>query len=176
MVKTRKFNDICSAIISLVFIIGTQSKIVHAIPPETGEHVANLADAAVKTGEAASLQAETCGHIAGHAANGAGPALPNLPNGQGGIPPVGELGTANLKAPGMPGGPPAPGKPPIYFPLARPETPGARMANTIGFTGALGFICLNAYWGNPVAVFGCTVMLGKWFLQALGVEVYFGPK
>lgn len=167
MVKTRKFSDICSGIISLVFIIGSQP--AHAIPPEAGEHVANLADAAVKAGEATPIKADTCGRIAGHAANAC--------NGPVGVP-IGELTPANLQGPGMPGQvmPGGPGKPPIFLPIPRPETPGARMANTVGFTGALGYICLNAYWGNPMAVLGCTVMLTQWFLQTLGVGIPFGRK
>ena len=87
--------------------------------------------------------------------------------GNGGGPPVQALPVAQ----GLPGGPTLPVKPPIYVPLARPETAVARGANTFLFMGSIGWVCLNAYWGNPVVIAGCTVIAATWFARVLGVNI-----
>ena len=71
--------------------------------------------------------------------------------------------------PGGPPGPPAPGKPPIMLPIGRPESSLARGVNTFAFLGSIGYVCLNAYWGNPVALAGCFAMVSTWLGSTLGL-------
>lgn len=71
-----------------------------------------------------------------------------------------------LSVPPAPG-PPFPGQPPIFMPIGRPVTPRARLANTVFFTGSFAYTCLNAYWGNPVALAGCSIMVATWFARTL---------
>lgn len=161
IVTSKKFKNICSAFLSLAIACGSRLQVANAIPPEAGEHIAKAADAAVNAGEAATLTAETTGRVAAGVANKAAP-----------------VGIAGAQKPvlnmpitaGMPGSPGGPGMPPIYMPLGRPVTPGSRIANTVFYGGSLLCICVNAYWGNPVAIAGCSVMVLTWFGTILGVN------
>jgi hypothetical protein len=167
VVQTKKFQNICSALFSAVLVLGGQARVSNAIPPEAGEHIANAADAAVNAGQVADLAPNIGGRVAGGVANAAGP----LPLANQNPVPVKDLPIA--KAPGLPGyagGPPVPGPPPVYMPLGRPITPVARTTNSILFTSSLAWICVNAYWGNPVALAGCSVMVAAWFGNVLGVS------
>ena len=49
-----------------------------------------------------------------------------------------------------------PSNPPPFFIPDKPRLVGARVANTAAFTAALGVICLNAAWGEPVAILMCS--------------------
>lgn len=73
--------------------------------------------------------------------------------------------------PGGPGGPLSPGQPPVCLPLPRPCTPATRGANTVIFAGSFAWICVNAYWGNPVAIAGCSAMFIGWVANALGIRI-----
>lgn len=163
VIQTKKFQNICSTLFSCMLVIGSQAQVSNAVPPEAGEHLANAADAAVNAGQAADLAPNIDGRIAGGVANAPGPRpLTNQNN----------IPVKDLPAPGLPGGaggPPLPGQPPIYMPLARPVTPVARTTNSLMFTGSFAWICINAYWGNPVALAGCSVMVVTWFANVLGV-------
>ena len=55
----------------------------------------------------------------------------------------------------MPIGQTGPTSPSFYIP-DKPRLVGPRAVNTIAFTGALGVICLNAAWGEPVAILMCS--------------------
>lgn len=49
--------------------------------------------------------------------------------------------------------------PSFYIPFYIPDKPrlvGPRAVNTVAFTTALGVICLNAAWGEPVAILMCS--------------------
>jgi hypothetical protein len=95
--------------------------------------------------------------IAAGAANGVRPTVVNPGVGNPYLPLQSKPAPPGL--PGGPGGPPLPGQPPIYMPLGRPITPQARTANSIFFAGSIGWICLNEYWGSPIALVGCTSMV-----------------
>ena len=41
-----------------------------------------------------------------------------------------------------------------------PVTPAGQYANTVGLIVAVGWICLNGAWGNPIFMAGCVGMLG----------------
>ena len=108
------------------------------------------------------MQPDVNGRIAGGVANAAGPKP---------LHPVPGVQPNRPGLPGAPGGPPKPGQPPIYMPLGRPVTPTARTLNTVAFTGSFAWVCLNAYWGNPVAIAGCSVMVIAWFANLLGIHI-----
>ena len=171
VIQTERFQNICSGLFSAVLILGSHGQVSNAIPPEVGEQIAEAAEAAVNAGQAADLVPKIDGRVAAAAANAPGlqPLIPQNP-----------VPVANLpQAPGLPGdpgdpgGPPLPGHPLIYMPLGRPITPVCRTANTILFTGSFACICVNAYWGNPVAIAGCTVMVISWFGKVLGISLSF---
>ena len=63
-----------------------------------------------------------------------------------------------------------PTNPPLFY---RPDKPGSvatRAVNTVAFTTALGVICLNAAWGEPVAIMMCSSGLVG-IVYKLGKEV-----
>lgn len=165
VVSSKKFQNICSALF-FIGASGIQSPAsANAFPAEAGEHIAAAADAAVNSGTVTCDIPGSAAPIAGAVANEGHKALPNLQVGNkgnfGGLPP----------APLTPA--PAPGQPPIYMPLPRPITPVSRTLNTAVFTGSFAYICLNAYWGNPVAIAGCNVMVATWFFRVLGSRYAF---
>ena len=59
-----------------------------------------------------------------------------------------------MPAPG-PGGP-GPASPPSFYIPDKPGKVGPRAINTVAFTASLGVICLNAVWGEPVAIIMCS--------------------
>lgn len=59
-----------------------------------------------------------------------------------------------MPAPG-PGGSGPTSSPSFYIP-DKPGKIGLRAMNTVAFTASLGVICLNAVWGEPVAVIMCS--------------------
>ena len=59
-----------------------------------------------------------------------------------------------MPAPG-PGGP-GPVSPPSFYIPDKPAKVGPRAMNTVAFTASLGVICLNAIWGEPIAVIMCS--------------------
>ena len=59
-----------------------------------------------------------------------------------------------MPAPG-PGGP-GPTSPPSFYIPDKPQKVGPRAINTVAFTASLGVVCLNAVWGEPVAVLMCS--------------------
>ena len=70
---------------------------------------------------------------------------------------MGQLRAIPPGGPGMsPGGPASP--PSLYIP-PKPGSTGARAVNTVLFTGAMGIICINAAWGEPVAILMCSTGL-----------------
>lgn len=164
MVCSDKFKDMCMGVFTIIATVGQLGAPVHAIPPEAGGHAAAAADAAVNNGEAAKLIPDGAAAAKDMTRTVAGAAAA-IPNGNG-MPQ-----TMFGRPPGTPGGPPAPGQPPVYMPLPRPMTPLGRGANTIFFGGSVAWICVNAYWGNPIAIAGCTVMVATWFANVLGVRL-----
>jgi hypothetical protein len=64
---------------------------------------------------------------------------------------------------GMPIGPAigqrGPTDAPSFYIPDKPRLVGPRAVNTVAFTTALGIICLNAAWGEPVAIMMCSTGL-----------------
>lgn len=51
---------------------------------------------------------------------------------------------------------PGPTSPPSFYIPDKPRKVGPRAMNTVAFTASLGVICLNAVWGEPVAILMCS--------------------
>jgi hypothetical protein len=77
--------------------------------------------------------------------------------------------SGNLAPAGGPGAGNPSDLPSFYLP-AKPKAVGPRAANTVAFTAALGVICLNALWGEPVAIVMCTTGLST-IVYKLGKEI-----
>lgn len=69
-------------------------------------------------------------------------------------PPIGKIGPTIGQI-----GQPSPTDPPSFYVPGKPQLVGTRAANTVAFTAALGVICLNAAWGEPVAILMCSTGL-----------------
>ena len=172
VIKSKRFGDTLSGLFSVILILGSNARPTNAIPVEAGECIAQAA------AEAASeipqgVPATLGGTAAGRAAGTPAPApLPTVVPDVGGHNPFGRTGLPGTPlGPGGPGGPPGPGQPPVFMGIPRPATPLLRSGNTMVFAGSIGWVCLNAYWGNPVAIAGCTTMVGVWFLSVLGIKI-----
>jgi len=61
---------------------------------------------------------------------------------------------AGQRGPGI--GQPGPTNPPSFYIPDKPRLASVRAANTVAFTTALGVVCLNAAWGEPVAIIMCS--------------------
>jgi hypothetical protein len=62
-----------------------------------------------------------------------------------------------------------PTNPPSFYIPDKPQLVGPRAINTVAFTTSLGVICLNAAWGEPIAIAMCTTGL-------MGVAYKLGTK
>ena len=152
-IKSKWFRDVLSGVCSIILIVGSNARPVNAIPLD-GIPVEAGACIAQAAAEAASEMPKAVpAAVVGTAALAPGPApLENVP---------GALGHQSFTKIG------APGQPPIFIGLPRPVTTPARIGNTIAFGGSVGWICINAYWGNPAAIAGCSVMVATWFFSVL---------
>lgn len=172
-IKSKQFRNIISGLFSVILILGSNARPANAIPAEAGECIADIAEAAAAEMPQGVPAGTVAGTAAGRAAAAPGPApLPAAGAAAGRGAGRFELGTPGAPlGPGGPGGPPAPGQPPIHLGIPRPVTTLSRGGNTVIFAGSIGWICLNAYWGDPVAIAGCSVMIGTWFLSVIGIRV-----
>ena len=59
---------------------------------------------------------------------------------------------------------------PSFYVPPKPGSVGSRAVNTVLFTTALGVLCLNAAWGEPVAILICSYGLVE-IAYKLGKEV-----
>jgi hypothetical protein len=176
-IKSKRFRDIVYGIAYFTLVVGVNVRPTNAIPPEAGEHIAKAA------AEAAS---EMPNNIPVIVQGAAGPA-PVKPIGAD-LPPAvpaaghngfyqGYNGFRQFTPPGAPGGyggpggPPLPGQPPIMVGIPRPSTGVLRVGNTVIFAGSISWICLNAYWGNPIALIGCSGMVVGLLAEALGMKI-----
>ena len=64
---------------------------------------------------------------------------------------AGKIGAGAINSPIV-----QPTNPPAYYIPDKPKLVGSRALNTVAFTTALGVICLNAAWGEPVAILMCS--------------------
>ena len=73
----------------------------------------------------------------------------------------------------MPDPGPGPASPPSFYIPDKPRKVGPRAMNTVAFTASLGVICLNAVWGEPVAILMCSSgLMGIAYRLAKEVVIY----
>jgi hypothetical protein len=169
--KEKRVQSYIGAVAIALLTLGSQAKPTNAIPPEYGEAANEMLNQAAQNGAAAAggvPQVPPIGKIQGQmpvapgnpqnvlyampieqqriiAAQQTGrmgpvPGMPNMPKGS----PMGQ------------GGPPGPSNPPSFYIPGKPVLVITRGVNTLAFTTAMGVICLNAAWGEPVAILMCS--------------------
>jgi len=159
--KSKRVQKHLVAVVVALFTLGTYSRSASAIPADYGEAANEMLNQAAQNGAAA-------GNV---------PAVPPIGQIKGQVPlalenqrctisamPIeqqhliaaqqaGQMGP--MPGPGI-GGPNGPTNPPAFYIPGKPKAVGPRAANSIAFTTALGIICLNASWGEPVAILMCS--------------------
>lgn len=167
LMKSKRFQSYITAVFFALIALGSCARPSAAIPPEYGEAVNGVLDQAAQHGAAA----------------------PPIGPIQGRVPPVGQMqgqvpvaqANSQFILPAMSmeqqrviaaqqAGIQGPTNPPSFYVPDKPRLRGPRIANTAAFTTALGVICLNAAWGEPVAIIMCsTGLMGLTY--RLGKEV-----
>lgn len=171
LMKTKQFQSRVTAVFFTWLALGSYAQPSLAIPPEYGEAANEILNQAAQNGAAGGV-----------------PAAPPIGQIQGQVPLVQQnpqcfipampieqqrlIGAQQMG--GMPKGPAinqgGPTNPPSFYIPHKPISIATRAANTVAFTTAVGVICLNAAWGEPVAILMCsTGLLGVAY--KLGKEV-----
>jgi hypothetical protein len=169
LMKTKKFQNYITAVFFALLTLGSYAQPSSAIPPEYGEAANEMLNQAAQNGAAGGVPAvPPIGEIAGQVPvvkENPQFVLPAMPieqqrliagqqAGQRG-PAIGKLG---------------PTDPPVFYIPDKPMLARTRAVNTVAFTTALGVICLNAAWGEPVAIIMCSSGLAG-LAYKLGKEV-----
>lgn len=150
LVQNEKFQNHCISVASALVTLSFYATPASAIPPEYGEAVngiVNNMDPVVPPVGAGTINAQQ--NV--------------LPKG------VGEPGRVNLY--GQNGHLPINGQNPIGVPQKPIQPPACKLpgpplssagqyTNTVFLIGSVGWICLNASWGNPVFAYGCVGIVG----------------
>ena len=146
LMKTNKFKNYITAVFFALLTLGSYAQPSLAIPPEYGQaanNVVNGIDQAVPPlGDAAGVA-----HVGGNAARGN--PVPNQ------LDQIGQGGRVNLNPPIQPNQQVQPVKVPAWRLPPAPVTPAGQYANTAALVAAVGWICLNGAWGNPIFMGGC---------------------
>lgn len=156
----KKTQTYLGGVAVAVLTLGSQAAPANAIPPEYGEAANEIINQAAQNGAAGGVPvAPPIGRIEGQVPVAQGnpqfvvPAMPLEQQRLLAAQQMGQLG-------GMPKGPTigqtGPTNPPSFYIPDKPILVGPRAVNTVAFTTALGVICLNAAWGEPVAILMCS--------------------
>lgn len=172
LLKNKKFQSHMMSVLAAFVTIISYAPDVQAIPAEYGEAVNEALNQAGQAGAAGGVPAgPPIGKITGQVPvgnqNGCLSAMPTeqqrLLAGQ-------QTGQA---VPGILGqGGQAPTNPPSFFIPPKPLASGPRVINTVAFGGSMLIICLNAMWGEPVAIVMCSAGLVNLAYQ-VGTEIFF---
>ena len=174
LMKTKRFQSHMTAIFFALLTLGSYAQPSSAIPPEYGEAVNEMFNQAAQNGVPGGVpEAPPIGPIAGKVPVNQGNTqfvLPAMPVEQQRI-------IAAQQAGYMPKGPAIeqikPTDPPSFYIPQKPRAVGPRLVNTVAFTTALGVICLNAAWGEPVAIMMCSSgLVGLAYKLAKDVVVF----
>ena len=160
LMKTKRFQSHVTAVFFAFLALGIYAQPSSAIPPEYGEAANEILNQAAQNGAAGGVPAAPpIGQIQGQVPMAQGNPqclIPAMPIEQQHLIAAQQMG-------GMPKGPAigqrGPTNPPSFYIPGKPGSVGTRAANTVAFTTALGVICLNATWGEPVAIVMCTTGL-----------------
>ena len=157
LMKTKRFQSHVTAIFFALMALGSYAPPSSAIPPEYGEAANEILNQAAQNGAAGGVPAAPIiGQIQGQVPMAQGNpqcVISAMPIEQQRLIAAQQMG-------GMPKGPAiiqrGPTNPPSFYIPDKPGSVGARAVNTVAFTTALGIICLNAAWGEPVAILMCS--------------------
>ena len=152
VVKSERFQRHMGSVCIATMAVASHARPVSAIPPEYWEAAANIA-------EGAGQAIPPLGDVAGTAnpMQGVGdPGRVHLP---------GQYGTCGYVPPNQNHGGPnfdqLPQQPFSTWKLPGPPmTPKSQYVNTFLIISSVGWICLNASWGNTILVYGCIGIVG----------------
>ena len=172
LMKTKRFQSHVTAMFFALVAIGSYAQTSSAIPPEYGEAANEFINQAAQNGAAGGVPGTPpIGRIEGQVPVAQGNAqcfVQAMPIEQQRMLAAQQTGHA---MPGMPpGGLEGPVGPPSFYIPDKPRSVGPRAVNTVAFTTALGIVCLNAAWGEPVAIMMCSSGLVG-LVYKLGKEV-----
>ena len=162
LMKTKRFQSHVTAMFFALLAIGSYAQPSSAIPTEYGEAANEFINQAGLNGPAGGVPVTPpIGQVEGQM-----PVVPGntqcfvqaMPIEQQRILAAQQMGR---QMPGMPpgmppGGPGGPIGPPSFYIPEKPTAIRSRTINTAAFTAALGVVCLNAAWGEPVAIMMCS--------------------
>ena len=169
--NNRRVQNHLGAVVIAAFTLGMYAQAASAIPAEYGEAASEILN---QGGGAPAVPpiGDIRGQVPLPQANPQfhSPAMPVEQQRILAAQQSGQLGAT----PGMPGGPGITREGPtstssFYLP-GKPQLTSSRAINTAAFTTALGVICLNAVWGEPVAIIMCSSGLVS-LAYSLGKEV-----
>lgn len=149
----KKTQNYLGSVVVAMVALGSQAAPVSAIPPEYGEAAANVAK---DVGQGVPPLGEVMGNVNPQ------PPIPNnaIHIGQDvGLNQRGAVPNINRPNFGQNGMPDKQIQPAWRLP-GPPMSPGGQYANTVLLLGSVGWICLNASWGNPVFAYGCVGIVG----------------
>lgn len=160
LMKTKRFQSHVTAIFFALLALGSYAQPSLAIPPEYGEAANEILNQAAQNGAAGGVPAAPpIGKIQGQvpmAQENPQFIIPAMPIEQQRLIAAQQMGR-------MPIGPEidrrGPTNPPSFYIPGKPRSVVPRAANTVAFTTAVGIICLNAAWGEPVAILMCSTGL-----------------
>ena len=179
LMKTEKFQSYATALFFALLTLGSYAQPSSAIPADYGEAANELLNQAAQNGAAAggAPVAPPIGKIEGHVPRleEAGrcfvPAMPLEQQQLLAAQQMGQLGAMPPGGPVMPPGGPVmppggpvmppggPANPPSFYIPPKPRSTCSRAINTVLFTSAMGVVCINAAWGEPVAILMCSTGL-----------------
>jgi hypothetical protein len=160
LMKTKRFQSHVTAIFFALMALGSYAPPSSAIPPEYGEAANEILNQAAQNGAAGGVPAAPpIGQIQGQVPmtqENPQCVIPAMPIEQQRLIAAQQMGR-------MPIGPAidrrGPTNPPSFYIPGKPRSVVPRAANTVAFTTAVGIICLNAAWGEPVAILMCSTGL-----------------
>jgi hypothetical protein len=157
LMKTKRFQSHMTSAFFALLTLGSYAQPSSAIPPEYGEAANEMLNQAAQNGAAGGAPAvPPIGQIQGQVPGVQGNpqyVIPAMPIEQQRLIAAQQAGQA---MPDMALGEMGPTSPPPFYIPDKPRLVGPRAANTVAFTTALGVICLNAAWGEPVAIMMCS--------------------
>ena len=169
--KSERFQSHMTAVFFALLTLGNYAQPSSAIPTEYGEAANEILNQAAQNGAANGVPTvPPIGKIQGQVPVPQGNPqvfIPAMPIEQQRLIAAQQAGRA---MPGMavPTNPPS--LPPFFYIPDRPMVTSTRAVNTVAFTTAVGVICLNAAWGEPVAIMMCSSGLVG-IVYKLGKEV-----
>lgn len=152
----KKTRNYLGGIIMAVIALGSQTAPARAIPPEYGEAANQIVNqAAQEVGQNVPPLGDVVGNVN---------LQPPIPNNAAQVGQAGRVNfnpRPNINQPnfGQNGMPHKPIQPAWRIP-GPPVTTTGQYANTLLLIGSVGWVCLNASWGNPVFAYGCVGIVG----------------